>query len=86
MIVLSLNKLKLINCWKGIRYNLGLPTRGQRTHTNAKTIRKLQAHVTASLKSQQLAEAKAKYEKQMARLNKKKQAKKQVKKNAKKKK
>ena len=29
-----------IGCFKGIRHNDGLPVRGQRTHTNAKTARK----------------------------------------------
>jgi small subunit ribosomal protein S13 len=30
-----------IGCYRGFRHNLGLPVRGQRTHTNAKTQKKL---------------------------------------------
>lgn len=30
-----------IKCYKGIRHKLKYPTRGQRTHTNAKTRKKL---------------------------------------------
>lgn len=41
----SLNKnirnLVSISCYKGFRHNLGLPCRGQRTHSNARTSRKL---------------------------------------------
>lgn len=33
--------LKKIKCYVGIRHRFGLPVRGQRTHTNAKTIKKL---------------------------------------------
>lgn len=29
-----------IKCYRGLRAKIGLPVRGQRTHTNAKTIRK----------------------------------------------
>lgn len=29
-----------ISCFRGIRHNIGLPCRGQRTHGNAKTVRK----------------------------------------------
>lgn len=35
-----LNELLEIKSNRGIRRNLGLPVRGQRTHTNAKTVRK----------------------------------------------
>jgi len=31
-----------IGCYKGLRHNQGLPLRGQRTHTNAKTSRRNQ--------------------------------------------
>ena len=38
----SLNKLiKKIKTYKGIRHKLKYPCRGQRTHTNAKTVKKL---------------------------------------------
>ncbi len=33
----SIHFLKRINCYKGARHTLGLPVRGQRTKTNAKT-------------------------------------------------
>lgn len=35
-----LQKLITIKCYRGIRRMKGLPVRGQRTHTNAKTARK----------------------------------------------
>ena len=38
--VLSLKKLVLLKSFKGFRRNQGLPERGQRTHTNARTARK----------------------------------------------
>ena len=37
----DINQLLNIKINRGIRYSQGLPVRGQRTHTNAKTIRKL---------------------------------------------
>ena len=36
----GLQKLITIKCYKGVRKMRGLPVRGQRTHTNAKTARK----------------------------------------------
>ena len=36
-----LNELLEIKSNRGIRQNMGLPVRGQRTHTNAKTVKKL---------------------------------------------
>lgn len=38
--ILTIKKLISIKSYKGIRLNQGLPVRGQRTHTNAKTSRK----------------------------------------------
>lgn len=38
--LLKLKKLLLIKSYKGLRRNQGLPIRGQRTHTNARTSRK----------------------------------------------
>lgn len=38
---LYINKLVSINCYRGKRLFLGLPCRGQRTHSNHKTTRKL---------------------------------------------
>ncbi len=37
----NFNNLLNIKTNRGIRHNLGLPVRGQRTHTNAKTSKKL---------------------------------------------
>lgn len=37
---LKIKRLKDIKCYRGIRHRLGLPVRGQRTRTNAKTCRK----------------------------------------------
>lgn len=34
----QINQLISMNCYKGFRHKLGFPVRGQRTHTNAKTI------------------------------------------------
>jgi small subunit ribosomal protein S13 len=34
---LSIKRLKDLGCYRGIRHRRGLPVRGQRTHTNART-------------------------------------------------
>ena len=34
---LNLKRLMAINCYRGVRHKKGLPVRGQRTHTNART-------------------------------------------------
>ena len=34
---MNIKRLIDINCYRGIRHKLGLPVRGQRTHTNART-------------------------------------------------
>ncbi|MCF6463024.1 30S ribosomal protein S13 [Clostridium sp. Cult1] len=36
-IALNLKRLREINCYRGIRHRRGLPVRGQRTKTNART-------------------------------------------------
>ncbi len=36
-IALNIKRLKEINCYRGIRHRRGLPVRGQRTKTNART-------------------------------------------------
>jgi small subunit ribosomal protein S13 len=36
-IALNIKRLKDMNCYRGIRHRKGLPVRGQRTHTNART-------------------------------------------------
>ena len=33
----NINRLKDIQCYRGLRHRRGLPARGQRTHTNART-------------------------------------------------
>lgn len=35
------NRLKFIGCYRGFRHNIGLPVRGQRTHGNARTARRM---------------------------------------------
>lgn len=39
----NIKKLKEIRCYRGIRHYLKLPVRGQRTHTNGKTQKRLAA-------------------------------------------
>ncbi len=38
-------RLLQISCYRGLRHNAGLPLRGQRTHTNAKTMRRLRRSI-----------------------------------------
>jgi small subunit ribosomal protein S13 len=33
----AINRLREIGCWRGLRHRRGLPVRGQRTRTNART-------------------------------------------------
>lgn len=33
----AINRLRDIGCWRGLRHRRGLPVRGQRTRTNART-------------------------------------------------
>lgn len=37
MVQMNINRLKDINCYRGARHKRGLPVRGQRTRTNART-------------------------------------------------
>jgi small subunit ribosomal protein S13 len=46
----NVNRLKEINCYRGLRHKKGLPVRGQRTKTNART-RKGPRKVVATKKS-----------------------------------
>lgn len=39
-ILSNIRRLKLINCYRGMRHRRGLPTRGQRTRTNSRTARR----------------------------------------------
>jgi small subunit ribosomal protein S13 len=36
-VAMNIKRLMDINCYRGIRHKRGLPVRGQRTHTNART-------------------------------------------------
>ncbi len=47
---LNIKRLKDMGCYRGIRHKRGLPVRGQRTHTNART-RKGKAVAIAGKKS-----------------------------------
>jgi small subunit ribosomal protein S13 len=38
-VVFNIKRLKDIGAWRGIRHIKGLPTRGQRTKTNTRTVR-----------------------------------------------
>jgi len=38
-IISNIKRLKLINCWRGLRHRQHLPVRGQRTRVNSRTIR-----------------------------------------------
>ena len=38
---LDISRLINISCYRGLRHSFGLPVRGQRTHTNAKTQKNL---------------------------------------------
>ena len=37
----NITRLRTIGSYRGVRHSLGLPSRGQRTHTNAQTKRRL---------------------------------------------
>ncbi len=39
MIMMNIKRLKEIGCYRGTRHSKGLPTRGQRTKTNNRTVR-----------------------------------------------
>jgi small subunit ribosomal protein S13 len=36
-VAMNIKRLIDINCYRGLRHKRGLPARGQRTHTNART-------------------------------------------------
>jgi len=36
-VAMNIKRLIDVNCYRGLRHKRGLPTRGQRTHTNART-------------------------------------------------
>ena len=37
----NIKRLVELNCYRGLRHKKNLPVRGQRTHSNSKTVRKL---------------------------------------------
>lgn len=41
IIIKDIKRLRIVGCYRGLRHHAGLPCRGQRTHTNAKTSRKM---------------------------------------------
>nr|YP_009710038.1 ribosomal protein S13 [Coleochaete scutata]QFU80143.1 ribosomal protein S13 [Coleochaete scutata]QIQ23007.1 ribosomal protein S13 [Coleochaete scutata] len=41
IITKDMKRLRTVGCYRGLRHHAGLPCRGQRTHTNAKTSRKI---------------------------------------------
>ena len=49
-VALNIKRLKDLGCYRGVRHKKGLPVRGQRTHTNART-RKGKAVAIAGKKS-----------------------------------
>jgi len=44
-VTMNIKRLMDIGCYRGLRHRRGLPTRGQRTHTNARTRRGRRAAV-----------------------------------------
>jgi len=52
---LNTNKLKTIKTYRAMRMRQGLPSRGQRTHTNAKTARRLKGLWEASFYAKRMA-------------------------------
>jgi small subunit ribosomal protein S13 len=46
----KIDLLSSIKSYRGLRHRLGLPVRGQRTHTNAKTVKKLRRLRSRNLK------------------------------------
>ena len=36
-VTMNIKRLMEVKCWRGMRHRKGLPVRGQRTHTNART-------------------------------------------------
>ena len=50
-VAMNLKRLNDISCYRGIRHRKGLPSRGQRTHTNARTRRKRSLPMAAKKKA-----------------------------------
>lgn len=49
-IAMNIKRLEDIGCYRGIRHRIGLPLRGQRTHTNARTRKGPRRHAVAGKK------------------------------------
>jgi len=49
-VTMSIKRLMDIGCYRGFRHRRGLPARGQRTHTNARTRRGGKRHTIGSKK------------------------------------
>ena len=45
----DIKRLQQIGAYRGLRHSVGLPLRGQRTHTNAKTSRKFKRNRAAAI-------------------------------------
>lgn len=50
-VAMNLKRLGDVSCYRGIRHRKGLPARGQRTHTNARTRRRRSLPVAAKKKA-----------------------------------
>lgn len=50
-VTMNIKRLMDIGCYRGLRHRRGLPVRGQRTHTNARTRRGRRTSVGAKKKS-----------------------------------
>ncbi len=50
-VALNISRLREVGCYTGLRHRLGLPVRGQRTHTNARTRRSRKSTIGIRKKS-----------------------------------
>ena len=50
-VALNISRLREVGCYTGLRHRLGLPVRGQRTHTNARTRRSRKSAIGIRKKS-----------------------------------
>ncbi|MFH1098142.1 MAG: 30S ribosomal protein S13 [Candidatus Desantisbacteria bacterium] len=50
-LTMNIKRLMEIGCYRGFRHRKGLPVRGQRTHTNARTRRGKRGHTVAKKKA-----------------------------------
>ena len=47
---MNIKRLEDVGCYRGIRHRIGLPVRGQRTHTNSRTRKGPRRHAVAGKK------------------------------------